>query len=374
MRAWALAEWALVPLRLFLGVTFTFAGLQKLANPNFFNAASPSSIHAQLVAAARVSPIRALVAHLVGLATPLGIVIAIAEVAIGVATLVGLWTRVAAVGGAVLAFSLFLTVSFHASPYYTGADLVFFFAWLPFVVAGGGSRTSIDGWTARRAAVVEHTPSPVLVPIAFAQVQRLCGHFQAGLCDARGGLACEAGACPVLAEDLAESTAPGARHATDRRALLLGVGLATLVGATASFVAAAAAGIGRAIGGAPPPVAPHQLRDTATAPSTATAGGPGVMLGPATDVPVRNAATFTIAANGDPGIVIQPVRGQFDAFNAVCPHAGCTVGYDPAQDIIQCPCHGSQFDVVTGAVLVGPAPHGLTRLDVVESGGNLYLT
>ncbi len=371
-----MAEWALAPLRLFLGITFTFAGLQKLANPNFFNAASPSSIHAQLVAAARLSPIRALVTHLVGLATPLGILIAIAEVAIGVATLVGLWTRVAALGGAILAFSFFLTVSFHASPYYTGADLVFFFAWLPFVVAGGGSRLSIDGWVARRAAVVERTPSPALVPIAFVQVQRLCGHFHAGVCDARGGLACDAGACPVLAEDLAESTAPGSRRATDRRALLLGVGVATIVGATASFVAAATAGIGRAIGGAPPPVAPHQLRDAAS-PSVspgASTSARGVLLGPVTDVPVRDAATFTIAASGDPGIVIQPVRGQFDAFNAVCPHAGCTVGYNPAQDIIQCPCHGSQFDVETGAVLVGPAPHGLARLDVVESGGNLYLT
>ena len=31
-----------LPLRLFLGVTYCFAGLQKLADPNFFSAASSS--------------------------------------------------------------------------------------------------------------------------------------------------------------------------------------------------------------------------------------------------------------------------------------------------------------------------------------------
>jgi len=37
---------ALLPLRAFLGFTFCFAGLQKLANPRFFDAADPASIQA----------------------------------------------------------------------------------------------------------------------------------------------------------------------------------------------------------------------------------------------------------------------------------------------------------------------------------------
>lgn len=36
MRAWAPAEWALLPLRLIPGATFACTGLRKLANPNFF--------------------------------------------------------------------------------------------------------------------------------------------------------------------------------------------------------------------------------------------------------------------------------------------------------------------------------------------------
>ena len=42
---------ALLPLRAFLGFTFCFAGLQKLATPQFFDAADPASIQAQLAGA-----------------------------------------------------------------------------------------------------------------------------------------------------------------------------------------------------------------------------------------------------------------------------------------------------------------------------------
>jgi hypothetical protein len=42
---------ALLLLRAFLGFTFCFAGLQKLANPRFFDAADPASIQSQLASA-----------------------------------------------------------------------------------------------------------------------------------------------------------------------------------------------------------------------------------------------------------------------------------------------------------------------------------
>jgi thiosulfate dehydrogenase (quinone) large subunit len=35
---------ALLPLRAFLGITYCFAGLQKLANPSFFHASSPTPL------------------------------------------------------------------------------------------------------------------------------------------------------------------------------------------------------------------------------------------------------------------------------------------------------------------------------------------
>ena len=153
---------ALLPLRAFLGFTFCFAGLQKLANPRFFDAADPASIQSQLAGAARLSPIHALIAPLVHLAVPLGILIACGELAIGTCTLLGLWSRLAAAGGLALSVMLFLTVSFHATPYYTGSDIVFVFAWTPLLLAGPGSVLSLDAaipaWVARRARDEETGP------------------------------------------------------------------------------------------------------------------------------------------------------------------------------------------------------------------------
>ena len=393
VRAWTQAEWALLPLRCFLGATFLFAGLQKLANPNFLNPLSPVSIQAQLIASVRTSPIKFLLTHLVQFAKPIGIIIALAEIAIGIGALLGLWTRVAAIGGAILALSLFLTVSFHASPYYTGADIVFVFAWLPFIIAGSGSRLSIDSWVAVRAAKIERAPSPVLVPIPFVQVQRLCGHFKSGRCGAREGLACDAAVCPVLLGGRAPLVTRVSLDAVDRRSLVLGGAAAVTVAGAAALLGGATAAFGRVAGRAPSPKAPKQLGVPTTTPGatttqpsttptttgtgttpTTTPIAAGTLLGPAKDVPVGEAATFTIPVSGDPGIVVQAAAGTFFAYDAVCPHAGCTVGYSAANRVFACPCHGSTFALATGAVLGGPAPHGLDRLNVVEeSNGNLYL-
>ena len=385
VRAWALAEWALLPLRLFLGGTFIYAGLQKLANPNFLNVRSPSSIQAQLVASIRISPISSLLSHFLQFAKPLGIIIALSELAIGFGALLGLWTRIAALGGAVLSFTLFLTVSFHASPFFTGADIVFFFAWMPFILAGGGSRLSLDAKIANRAAREIGVVVPELVPIPFATVQGLCGHFTKGTCAARRGQPCDQAVCPVLVGERPPIATRVAIDTIDRRTMVLGTAAAAVVGTTVLIAAGAAAEGGRLVGGAKSPTnSTSQLSGSPTttpsgggASATTTpapAGAKGTLLGPSKDVPKGQAATFTIPSSGDPGIVVQPTTGQFFAYDAVCPHAGCTVGYYAANNVFACPCHGSEFQVINGAVMNGPAPHGLTALKVVEgSDGNLYL-
>ena len=186
-RALSLSGWALLPLRAFLGFTFCFAGLQKLANPNFFKSSDPAGIYAQLIASVRSSPLHSVLSHFVQFSTPVGVLIALAEVAVGLGVLVGLWTRIAALGGAVLALTLFLTVSFHSSPYYTGADIVFLFAWMPLILAGSGGVLSLDAAIAARArAELSMGPgTPVAVP--FALIQRICGQYDAGRCKARRG-------------------------------------------------------------------------------------------------------------------------------------------------------------------------------------------
>lgn len=53
-------------------------------------------------------------------------------------------------------------------------------------------------------------------------------------------------------------------------------------------------------------------------------------------------------------VVTQPTAGDFKAFSAVCTHQGCTVN-NVSNGVIMCPCHGSQYDIATGAVRQGPA-------------------
>lgn len=344
--------WALLPLRVFLGVTFCYAGLNKLANPTFFNANSPTGIQAQLLSADRTSPLHFVLEHLLHLATPIGVAIALGELAVGLGALAGLWTRLAALGGLVLSLSLFLTVSFHASPYFTGADIVFVFAWTPLVIAGAGGVLSVDALIDKRARALE---------------------------------------------GIGEGPVPRARRRElNRRRFALGAG-AVAVGAVAGgAVAGADAGLGRVVGGAkaPPSEAVRTLgagvstttgasasgggttttSTAATTTSTPVKEPAGTLLGPATDVPVGGWARFTDPSSGDPSIVLQLTKGAFDAYDAVCPHEGCTVGYSPAAQLIVCPCHGSQFDPATGDVVQGPAPRGLTRIPVAEgSDGDLYV-
>lgn len=337
-------DWALLPLRAFLGVTFCFAGLQKLANPNFFHAASPVSIQSQLAGAARHSPLHSLLQGMEHVAVPVGLLIAFGELAVGLGTLAGLLTRAAAAGGMLLSLGLFLTVTFHSNPYYTGSDIVFLFAWTALLLAG---------------------PGPLTADAVLARTAR------------RPSAATRAG-------DL------------DRRAFVLRGAAAALLGALGVAAGGVTAGIGRLVGATSAGGPARSLREGAATPTTTTstnptpAGGgsaptssaptttapvrpPGTRLGPASNVPVGGAASFDDPATGDPALVIQPVRGTFLAFDAVCPHAGCPVEWSSGDRKFICPCHGSEFNGRTGAVEVGPAQSGLTRIAVAEgSDGQLY--
>ena len=378
-RAQQLAGWALLPLRAFLGVTFTFAGLQKLANPNFFDANSPVSIQAQLLASIRVSPLHLLLGHLLQFATPIGILISLGELAVGLGMLLGLWTRLAAVGGALLALTLFLTVSFHSSPYYTGADIVFLFAFLPFIVAGAAGAPSLDRRLAKRASeeLGHGDPTPFVLP--FSKVQDLCGSYDAGRCRAQAGRPCAPAGCPVLEPTDDETTSVLKPDEVDRRTVVLGASAVAVAGAVGVVIAGSAAGLGRAIGGAPKEqsstntLTPESTTTTAPNSSVTPTTSLGTAIGAATSVPVGGAGKFTLPS-GDPGLVLQPIKDTFVAYDAVCPHAGCTVAFSKAADLIACPCHGSEFKVSNGDVIAGPAPHGLTAYPVTKgSDGQLYV-
>jgi cytochrome b6-f complex iron-sulfur subunit len=84
------------------------------------------------------------------------------------------------------------------------------------------------------------------------------------------------------------------------------------------------------------------------------------------DVPVGGAVSAK-DAKGAPVIVSRPSENEVVAFSAVCTHKGCTVA--PKADRIECPCHGSTYDLATGDNTGGPAPKPLAKVRVkVEDG------
>ncbi|MFH8471348.1 DoxX family protein [Streptomyces sp. NPDC018000] len=129
-------EHALLPLRLFLGVTFIYAGLDKLTDSSFFHASGAGSIGETLHAVRDSSAIPALVDLALRSPVAFGYAIAFGELAVGIGTLIGLWARLAALGGALISLSLWLTVSWQVEPYYLGNDLAYLFCWVPIVLAG----------------------------------------------------------------------------------------------------------------------------------------------------------------------------------------------------------------------------------------------
>ncbi|GAA1882800.1 DoxX family protein [Streptantibioticus ferralitis] len=144
-----LARHALLPLRVFLGVTFIYAGFDKLAHPSFFSVGGPNSLVTTLHAVRDSSAIPALVDLALRNPSGFGHAIAFGELAVGLGMLFGLLARIAAVGGALISLSLWLTVSWSSTPYYYGNDLPYLMAWLPLVLAGAPV-LSLDALIARR--------------------------------------------------------------------------------------------------------------------------------------------------------------------------------------------------------------------------------
>jgi nitrite reductase/ring-hydroxylating ferredoxin subunit len=63
-------------------------------------------------------------------------------------------------------------------------------------------------------------------------------------------------------------------------------------------------------------------------------------------------------------------KPQVTAFTATCPHLGCAVEFDAAEDRFGCPCHESAF-AKNGEKLFGPSLRGLDPLEVklIDEGG-----
>ena len=82
-------------------------------------------------------------------------------------------------------------------------------------------------------------------------------------------------------------------------------------------------------------------------------------------MPVGSAVVVEVTG-GSSVVVAQPTAGEVVGFSALCTHQGCAVAVNEAE--LDCPCHGSRFDALTGAVLQGPATEPLTPFAVSLDG------
>ena len=151
---------ALFPLRLFLGGTFVYAGIQKLSDPGFLDPDAPSYIGTQLEGFSDGAPGRLLLEPALSHAAAAGVGVALLEIMIGAVVLMGVLTRPAAAIGLALNLVLFLTATWHTTPYFLGSDIVFVFAWLPFVLAGAEGQPTIRALLARRQLGLRRMGAP----------------------------------------------------------------------------------------------------------------------------------------------------------------------------------------------------------------------
>ncbi|WP_458690650.1 QcrA and Rieske domain-containing protein [Nocardia tengchongensis] len=97
------------------------------------------------------------------------------------------------------------------------------------------------------------------------------------------------------------------------------------------------------------------------APATVTEpGAPGNAITRTSDVPVGGGV---IVGNT---VVTQPNAGNFVGLSVVCTHLGCAVN-DISGGTINCPCHGSKFNL-DGSVAAGPATRSLDGREVSVQG------
>lgn len=105
---------------------------------------------------------------------------------------------------------------------------------------------------------------------------------------------------------------------------------------------------------------------TATPPAgggaTSASGGSSGSGGIAALDSIKVGSSIDAKLNGNPVLVSRPSADTAACFSAICTHQGCIV--EAAGNQFHCPCHGSVYNAMTGAVIQGPAPRPLAKIPV----------
>jgi thiosulfate dehydrogenase (quinone) large subunit len=337
---------AILPLRLFLGLTFLYAAFQKVTDPGFFTLGAPTYIGTQLHGFAQGSPISFILLQMSAQAVAIGWLTILTEFAIGALTLLGLFTRPAALAGLVLNFMFFLSASWHTTPYFYGSDIVFVMCWTTLAIAGPG------GFALDRAAAVwvsRRLPPELRTPLVLGL---LCG---------------------PLAEETVDTTRETAPHQADAR--IVRVTRSEVVGG--GILAAILIYLGLVPRGRTAASAASSGPTTKGATRSASGGAPPGMhrVANVAHMQPNSAVGVTDPKTGDPAAIVKLPNGSIVCYDAVCTHAGCIVEYDSSYKLLVCPCHGGAYDPAHGAAVVaGPPPVPLTQIPIqVNAAGDAFI-
>ena len=373
----------ILPLRLFLGLIFFFAGIDKLTDPTFLDPNNANFIGKQLqnFVDYNHSPISFL---LTSIAIPnaklFGIAISLTELIVGVLVVLGLFTRLAAALGFLLNTSLWLTASWGATPFYTGWDLPYIFGWLTLLLAGAGPY-SLDHWLASRTSM----------PLAVSEERRnflIRGGATLGAIfalAAGGGVAitglltrsnnnASTGGDTTTPQPTSTAVAQLGPTNTPPPALAA-TATSSQIAAPTDTTAPVPAPTASSSGDINPGSVPASGPTDTPIPAPTAIPASGVVIGKVSDVPAGSGLHFIDPSTQNDAWIVHLDSGSYVAFSAICTHQGCSVNYNTAQKLFICPCHGSEYNPAqNGAVVRPPAPRPLSKLQirVDESSGNIY--
>jgi nitrite reductase/ring-hydroxylating ferredoxin subunit len=94
-------------------------------------------------------------------------------------------------------------------------------------------------------------------------------------------------------------------------------------------------------------------------------------IGSSQDVAAGQMRVFVVAGTK---VTVANANGHLYGFDNTCTHQGCSLAQGKLEGItVTCPCHGSQFDVTSGAVRRGPARQPVRSRSVQVKGGDLLV-
>ena len=96
----------------------------------------------------------------------------------------------------------------------------------------------------------------------------------------------------------------------------------------------------------------------------ARSGFPETPVARLDELPVGGYLQFDYPGPDEPKLLVRVGEAEVVAYDQRCTHLSCPVLPQVERGRFHCPCHEGNFDARTGAVLSGPPPRPLGRIDV----------